>query len=233
MMPDIVDLPANLRVSDRSDPQLIANTRSGGMAINGFEQIISPLSQRWIWRATIPIHKKDQARSLRVVLAKLQGRFGYLRARVCDMYRVSRNEMGAISVPDGKVPHSDGALFSDGSGYRPAGGTTNPVTGALAGTSTLVLDTDIPLVAGTFFSINSWLYVITDIDDPVDLDNPGTERTVRIAPPLRDPVTVEDEINFDAECLWQLASDDVGKLDLRLGKWGAVNLELIEPIGRV
>jgi len=232
-MPDIVDLPGNLRISDRSDPQLIAMTRSGGLSISGFEQIVSPLSQRWVWRATIPIRNKGQARSLRVVLAQLQGKYGYLRTRICDQYRVSRREMGAtpITDPDG-IPHSDEAPFSDDYGYALAGGTTNLVSPANAGTSTLVLDTDIPLSVGIFVSINSWLYVITKIDDPADLDNPGAQRTVHIAPPLRDPVTTEDEVNFDAECLWRLASDDTGSLDLRVGRFGTVTLDLVEPVGR-
>lgn len=231
-MPDIVDLPGNLAIGDRNDPQLIATTRSGGVTLSGIEQIISPLTQRWVWSVNIRIRRKDQARSLRVVLAQLQGRYGYLRMRICDRYRVSRREMGATPVSGPGVPHSDGAFFSDGTGYRLAGGTTPVVGSAVAGASQIVLDTAIPLVPGTFFSINSWLYVIDSIDDPDDLDNPGTERTVNISPPLREAVSSDDEVNFDAECLWRLASDDVGALALKAGRLGNITLDLVEPVGR-
>lgn len=232
-MADIVVFPGNLQISDRSDPQLVSLTRSGGVAINGVEQIISPLSQRWRWSVTIPIRRKDQARSLRVLLSQLQGRYGYLRMRVCDQYRISRSEMGATPITsEHGVPHGDGAYFSDDEGYHLAGGTTQPVEAAAEGATSLILDTDIPLVTGTFFSINDWLYVIETIDDPADLDDPGTQRTIHFAPPLREAVTNEDDVNFDAVCLWQLTADDAGSLPLSAGRRGTVTLNLIEPVGR-
>jgi hypothetical protein len=232
-MVDVVTFPGNLQISDRDDPQLVSLTRSGGTSLNGIEQVISPLSQRWKWSVTIPIRRKDQARSLRVMLSQLQGRYGYLRMRVCDLYRVSRREMGATPITsEHGVPHSDGAYFSDDEGYHLAGGTTSPVAAVAEGDTSMVLDTGIPIVTGTFFSINDWLYVIEDIDDPEDLDNPGTARTIHFAPPLREAATIEDELNFDPVAIWQLATDDTGALQLSLGKRGVVTLDLVEPVGR-
>jgi len=231
-MPDIIDLPGNLSIGDRNDPQLIATTRSGGVTLSGIEQIISPLTQRWVWSVNIRIRREDQARSLRVVLAQLQGRYNYLRTSICDRYRVSRREMGATPISGRGVPHSDGAYFSDDTGYRLAGGTAPLVASAAAGSSQIILDTSIPLVPGTFFSINSWLYVIDSIEDPIDLDNPGTQRVVNVSPPLRQAVSTDDEVNFDAECLWRLAADDTGTLPLKAGRLGNVVLDLVEPVGR-
>lgn len=221
-MPDIIDLPGNLSIGDRTDPQLISNARSGGVSISGIEQIISPLSQRWVWRATIPIHRKDQARSLRVVLAQLQGRFNYLRARICDQYRISRREMGAFPFK-GSVPHSDGAYFSDGAGYALAGGTAYPAGNRPPGVRTLtVVPSDLPIVSGVFFSINSWLYVVENYEDG----------EITFSPPLREPLSTESELNFDAECLWQLSDNSTGALNLQIGRFGTVTLDLVEPLGR-
>ncbi len=260
-MPDIVDFPGGLPFGDRSDPQLVFNTRSGGVSINGFEQIVSPLSQRWEWSVSIPVHRSHKARGLRAFLAKMRGRFNYARIRMCDQYRINRREMGAVPgfVRGGSVPHSDGAYFSDGAGYEMAHGTTELPSAPVAGQTTLTVDPGFLVRPGTYFSINEWLYVVTDVGDaPVNsladwvlengtwddggywLDdiswgNPGsipseTLRTISFEPPIRQ--SGGTEIDWDATCLWQLATDRTGGVSLRQGRFGTVTLDLVEPVNR-
>lgn len=232
-MPDIVDFPGGIPRGDRTDPQLIANNRSGGMSINGFEQVIGSLSQRWEWSISFPIFKPYHMRGMRAFLAETQGRFNYVRIRLCDLYRMNRIEMGAIPGITGNysVPHSDGAYFSDGSGYHVAGGMT-PISGAIAeGATSMMIDPGFRIIPGTFFSINEWLYVIRRIDDPVEGD-PDTMRMIHFSPPLREPASSEDEINFDAVCIWRMATDREGTANLRAGKFGSVTLNFVEPVGR-
>lgn len=258
MMPDIVDFPGGLIIGDRTDPQLIANTRSGGMAINGFEQIISPLSQRWEWTISIPIFKPHHMRSLRAFLAMTQGRFNYVRIRVCDMYRMSRAEMGAPGSGS-PVPHSDGAFFSDDTGYVTATGTAIIPDNIPEGATSMTIDPGFAMIPGTLFSINDWLYVITAVSDaeipqgegwvlesgewddggmwmtgiPWDYVPPSpTSRTIEFMPPIRSIVSAGDEMNFDPVCLWRLASDRDGAANLRVGKYGIVTLNFTEPVGR-
>lgn len=255
-MPDIVNFPGGLIIGDRTDPQLVANTRSGGQSINGFEQIISPLSQRWEWTISIPVFQTHHMRGLRAFLARAQGRFNYVRIRVCDMYRPSRREMGAIGT--GPVPHSDDALFSDDTGYHLGTGTAPLPTNLAAGVTSLTIDPGFLVQPGMLFSINEWLYVATDVDDAsndaegwvleggewdddgfwltgIDWDYvspPETQRVVHFMPPLRAPAMAGDEMNFDPIVLWRLASDAEGSANLRAGKFGVVTLSFVEPVGR-
>lgn len=255
-MPEVFDWPGNLKISDRSDPMLVPMTRSGGMALNGDEQIISPLSARWEWSITVPIRTKDQARALRAILAQAKGRFNYLRVRVCDMYRISRREMGA-SPFTGEVPHSDMTYFSDGSGYQLSGGSAE-IASTIAGQTSFTVDPGFEISSGTFFSIDDWLYVITDVDDadisPADgwvletgswvdtgywlegldwAEYPPlstTNRTIHFEPPIRE--SGGEEMLFNATAIWRLASDREGQLPLTIGKFGTVTINFVEPVGR-
>lgn len=231
-MPEVIDWPGNLEIADRTHPQLIANTRSPGMALNGAEQIISPASAMWRWQIQVPLRNRADLRALSVLLDSLQGRYGYLRINMCDATRLSRGDLGATPT-SGSVPHSDGAFFSDGSGYALADGYLSPEAAAAAGASSLSLDLDgFPATSGTPFSINGWLYRIKSIDDPADLDNPGTIRTVNFAPPLRAAVTTADEVRWGCDVIWRLATDEEGQATLRAGKLGTTLLNLVEPIMR-
>lgn len=225
-MPDIVDFPTGLRISDRTDPMLVSASRSPGAAINGFEQVISPLSQRWEWTVSIPVFTAAHARSLRILLAQANGRFNYIRMRICDQYRMSASEIDAAG--GGFVPHSDDAPFSDGSEYH--GGVSTPLgVNMQAGETSVTIDPGFTPSAGVFFSINDWLYVIDKVDDPIADE---TARTVHFSPPLNEGALVGDEFNFDAICLWRLATDREGLANLQQGKFGVVTLNLVEPIGR-
>lgn len=41
-----------------------------------------------------------------------------------------------------------------------------------------------------------------------------------------------DEVDFDAKSIWVLDTDDQGRMPLRLGKRGEVELNLTEALGR-
>lgn len=223
-MPIIVDLAQP--ISDRTDPQLMFNSRGGGVALNAMEQVISPLTAVWRWRCVLPIHNAAGARSIRVVKAKLQGRFNYLRTRVCDRYRISRREVGAVN---GEVPYSDSAFHSDGTGFALAQPNTELLSGATRGSTTitaLALPLAGAMTAGVFFSINEYLYQVEDWEAD------GAAISIKFSPPLRAAVYEGDTVDFDAKAIWNLESDDTGRLDLRLGRFGAVELNLVEALGR-
>lgn len=227
-MPDIIEFPANLKITDRTDPELEFNTRSGGVGIDGTEQILSPLSERWRFVAIVPIFNVGQARSIRVIKSRLKGRFNYLLLRLCDPYRISRKDVGAWAENDA-VPHSDGALFSDDSGYALSQPISPIMAPAAANTSLVSVrasDFAGAMSSGVFFSINYWLYHV-DNWDLVD-DN----YVLQISPPLQQNITTADEADFSAPCIWRLDADNIGTLDLKMGKFGSVILNLVEPVGR-
>lgn len=227
-MPDIIEWPGNLAISDRTDPQLVFNTRSGGVAMDGSEQILSALSSAWKWRIVVPVVRGDQAMAIRVVKSKLKGRFNYLRINVCDQYRISRKNIGAWN-PDGDVPHFDGARFSDSTGYSLAQPRSNVTSDAGAGSETLIIDSA-PLgdymTAGVFFSLSDWLYQI----DGWTYD--GSHYALSISPPLRQNAVAGQEVDFNSRSIWRVDSDDYAPLDLQGGRFGAVELNLVEPVNR-
>lgn len=230
-MVDTIEL--NLPMSDRTDPQLSFNTRSPGMAIDGSEQIISPLSERWTFSAVFPILDATAARTIRIVKSRLKGRFNYLLLRICDQYRITRKDVGFSVGDDGPgTPHSDGAYFSDGTGYQTSPQPSAPIMAVAAANATQVIVSAAPfngkMSAGVFFDINYYLYQI----DGWELSSDGLTYTLDISPPLRAAVSTADMANFDAKCLWRLETDSEGRLDLQIGKFGFVTLNLVEPIGR-
>lgn len=228
-MPAIIDFPPNLRITHREDPHLAFNTRSGGRAISGIEQVISPLSSHWRWRVSVPITDKVSARSFRAIKTQLQGRFNYLRMRVCDQYRVTRKSVGAWG-PDHTPYDSGGVFHSDGTGFYPAQPNSALLAAADIGATSILLNAEsleLGMSAGVFFSINNWLYQVDnwEVADGV--------MTVQFSPPLREAAWPEDvTAEFDAAALWTLATDDEGDYDLQIGKFGQVELNLVEAIGR-
>jgi hypothetical protein len=80
------------------------------------------------------------------------------------------------------------------------------------------------ITAGVLVSINYRLYQI----DNWSVD--GSNYILEINPPLREAVTTDDEVNFDAKCIWRLVADDEGRTNLTVGKYGMVTLNLVEPV---
>lgn len=228
-MPTIIDLAQP--ISDRTDPILVPNTRSGGVSLNGMEQVISPLTAIWKWRVVLPINTARRARAWRTVSAQLDGRFNYLRARVCDQYRIGRSDVGASYVGT-QVPHDDDTLFSDDTGYglvQPSSLAQAPASRGATNVRVLASDFAGGMTAGVFFSINDYLYVVTDWASPDDDD---TVIDITFKPGLRSAIDEGDTVDFDAKSLWVLDADDVGKMPLRLGRFGEVELSLTEALGR-
>lgn len=226
-MADIIEL--TLPIADRQDPQLSFNTRSPGVAMDGSEQIISPLSERWTWAITIPVFTKSAARGSRIIKSGLKGRFNYLLARVCDQYRITRKDIGGV-YDGSSVHHSDGSYFSDGSGYSLTQPNTILMVAADENQDQVLMAGSYlagAMSAGVFFSIDYDLYQV----DAWEIDDDGNY-IVSFSPPLRAPAAAGAEVDFDAKCLWRLASDGEGMLDLQIGRFGYMRLNLVEPIGR-
>jgi hypothetical protein len=174
------------------------------------------------------VRDKADARSLRVIKSMLRGRFGYLRVKLCDRHRITRRDIGAVDQSDG-VPFGDGAFFSDGSGFSLAAPSAPLAVAAAAGASEISVPASYisgAMTAGVFFSINDWVHQVDDWEED------GSNYLLTISPPLREAVTTSDEADFSARSIWQFTADDVGDITLRTGKSGAVELRLVEPVGR-
>lgn len=226
-MPEIIDFPHTLIITDRTDPILVQANRSAGVAMDGGEQIASSLSQQWRWSILVPVFTKAHARALRVVKTRAKGRFNYLRIRLCDQYRITWRDIGGVAPHS--VPHSDGAYFSDGSGYAYSSPITTAAADAAEGATQVTVAGSVfggYMTAGVWFSVDGWLYHVdnwTQVGDNYRLD---------ISPPVRAAITAGDEADFNAVALWTMRTDDEADIELRVGKLGNVRINLSEPIGR-
>ena len=223
----IIDLPSALRISDRSDPHLSPLNRSGGVAMNGEEQVIGTGASRWIWRAVLPIRDAASARALRWVKSQLKGRINYLRVTVCDQYRITRREVGWLSS-DGTMWDND-QPFDNNQPWAALQPVSTLDASASEGATTIVIDADAVsdfMALGVFFSLDDWLYQVTDYSIS------GDDMTLTFEPPLKADATSGAFVLFHPRSIWVLASDDEARLDLRNGRFGAVELNLVEAIGR-
>lgn len=226
-MVEVIPFPSILKISDRSEPMVIQNTRSGGMGLDGAEQVLSPLSGRWEWRVAIPIRNKDQARQLRVLKSRMKGRFNYVRMTLCDQYRITLQQVGG-AYPEPGIPHSDDTLFDDDTGYLNS--VTSPVQDdASAGATSITIrasDLAGQMAEGVYFSINEWLYLVESFEED------GADYVVTFGPPLREDVLAGAEANFSGVSLWSFVSDTTGDIDMQIGRFGTVALNFVEPVGR-
>jgi hypothetical protein len=118
-MAEIIRLPSDLRVTARGEPFLEQFTLSGGVAINGYEQTVSPLTERWRWRFSVLINNARSAHAYRAFLSRMRGRGNYAEVRICDPYRITRQMIGATysraSVPHKPVTEEEGGGGGGGS----------------------------------------------------------------------------------------------------------------------
>ena len=224
----IIDLPSVLRISDRSDPHLSPLNRSGGMAMNGEEQVIGTGASRWLWRAVLPIRNAAAARALRWVKGQLEGRVNYLRATVCDQFRLTRREVGWLG--NGELPWDNDQPFDSGENWAGLQPISTLTSAASEGATSIIIDSDVindVMALGVFFSFDDWLYQVDDYSIS------GSNMTLTIKPPLKSDGAVGDFVHFQPRSLWVLGSDDEAQLNLRAGgRLGAVELNLVEAIGR-
>ncbi len=229
-MTTVVDFPPNLRLNGRwTEPHLAFNNRTGGMALNGDEQVLGSLSARWEMRIEVAIHTEADDRSFRVIKTALKGKFNYLRLSLKEPSRITRRDIGAVGMPGG-VPFGDGEHFSDGSGFTLAQPSAPLVAAASAGDDTITVPASYfsgAVSAGVFFGINDWLHQVDGWEED------GENYILTISPPLREDAAEGDEADFTGRSIWQLAEDSTGKTDLSEGgRHGNAELVLIEPIGR-
>lgn len=183
------------------------------------------------WVASLsefPIVHRDQILDWRGIIAALQGMAGDLVVGPLDDLRAPT--FGSYPPVITGIPHSDGALFSDGSGY---GQSTIRITLAsshpLRATSAILnIHQAGALRRGMYFSvydgIRPSLHIITK---PPEID--GSQAKIQFLPPLRFPVGGGETVDFASpKAVMNLASADEGALDLDMGRWSRPSLELVE-----
>jgi hypothetical protein len=214
-----------VEVMFRIKPMLV----TGPTTFSGRKQMVASDAGYWVGALSdFPVVTTDQVLEWRGIIADLQGGledvvigpFDHLRAPVHS----------GLPPVIGGIRHSDGSLFSDGSGYSQSSIKVRSKTSlALRATSaTLTIDEAGPLKRGMYFTvydgIRPSMYMITK---PPEVE--GNTATVRFLPTLRAPVSAGDEVDFaDPKLVMNLASPDGGELSLDMGRWGRPSIELQE-----
>lgn len=228
-MVEVIPFPDTLSIVDRTDPFLEQFNRSGGLAINGQEQIASALASRWSFTFSANIRDLADVRSFRRFASQVEGRYNYVEVAICDRARISRKMVGAV---DADVTFSSGGGFSDGTTFAAAQPTSPVAVDGVEGDTTLTFDAG-PLngamTAGVFVTIAGWLYVVEDWE----LSEDGLTIAATINPPLRRAVTADvDEVEFYARFIGRLDDDSRARVDLAQGKFGKVSITVLEDVAR-
>lgn len=194
--------------------------------VYGIGQVVA--QDAGIWRATLgDIHVRGSSAvvTYRGIATMLEGRVGTILVPLCRGYQ---------PVPDGvdpsvpAVPHSDGAFFSDGSGY--ASSTIDIVTSGSAALRATTLSVSITyagtLEPGQHFSIGERLYRIKSVEYAS-----ASTATLTIRPPLREAVASGVHLEFDDPvCRMRLASDTEMDLSLDMRRFSNPTVNFIEDL---
>lgn len=172
-------------------PRLAGQVTTGGQATSGQVQTAqTDGGGRWIFELVdASLNKRLQLKAWRAFEAILDGGVTEVILMLCDR----RQSPGfANGQATGGIPHSDGSLFSDGSGYSQTSGSTFLAQAAARRATTLTLDSVEGIEGGENFSIlhevAGWrLYRLATVE--------GNQITFR--PPLREAIAASTQLEFE------------------------------------
>lgn len=225
--------PTTLTVIKASRPRLSNPSRGGGPGLDGTEQlVVAPGGGRWTWSVTIQIRTRDDVLDLDAFVLGMAGRAGTAIVPIFDGQRAPWNVYpltgGFITPAKAAYDHA----------IDPAYDTNPDTTGTLAFALSAPAAMNVTTLAvaratggvvrpGMFLSIGSEMHVVTALGAP-DPGGPAT-LSVSILPWLRDDHAAGAAVEFARPvCLARLASDDTGRMDLDLLRFGQVTLDFIE-----
>ncbi|SHF05643.1 hypothetical protein SAMN02745157_1533 [Kaistia soli DSM 19436] len=215
-------------------PHLMPMSALGPVASKGLRQVVA--SDAGFWQMTltgVPIRTADQVREWRWLVTAAQGGLEDIVVGVFDCRQAPR-PIAHAGVEITGIPHSDGALFSDGSGYTQSLVRTWLHDNAALRATAITVDVEIagPIRRGMFFSINDRLYMVTSIPAIIvggGAFGVGQRVTFDFLPPLRVAAGYGTPVEFGKpKATMRLASPDTGQLSLRIGRFGDPDIDLVE-----
>lgn len=201
---------------------------AGPPSVSGITQVVS--SDAGIWKATyrdVPVVDGGKILAWRAVANLLEGRLNPILVPMTRFYQPMPDGAEEAGLYD-PVPHSDGAWFSDGSGY-----ISQVIDVTLAGSIPLrAVSATINInVAGLIqpaqhFSIGERAYRLRTV-----VYTSETTATITFRPPLREPVPAGARLEFDDPvCRMKLATDGEMDLPLDSARWGFPTVNFIEDV---
>jgi hypothetical protein len=225
----IIDWPCcSLPVTAWDQPALQGAQVLGPESIGGVQQSLASPTWRWRMGATITIHRPDQSRALLGFLARLDGIRGTIRVPICSPGLTVR-EPWEVLYRDGIPWTGDGGdrLFAEGMGWAyPGRGYEVPLA---APATRGAPDITIPMAVlagvlrpGHHITIGEDMHIVQGV-----WAAPGGTR-IDIMPPLRRDHAAGTAFYARATGLFRLASPEVPRLAQSLGRFGSLNIPLVE-----
>jgi hypothetical protein len=224
----IIDWPRCAPVTAWDQPALQPVQVVGPESIGGVQQVIA--SPAWRWRAgvTVTLNRPDATRWLLGFLARLDGIRGTIRLPICSPGLTLREPWAAL-YRDGIPWTGDGGdrPFASGVGWAyPGRGYEVPLAASAAKGAS---DITIPwaglaalLRPGHHITIGEDLHIVQNVWAEV-----GATR-IDVMPPLRRDHAAGTAFYSHATGLFRLASPEVPRLAQSLGRFGSLNIPLVE-----
>jgi hypothetical protein len=229
----VLDWPSILKPQEVM-PHLMPMSAFGPVASKGLRQSVA--SDAGFWQMTltgVSLRTADEVREWRWLVTAAQGGLEDIVVGVFDCRQAPRPYRHA-GVGSSHIPHSDGALFDDGSGYSQTFVKMWLHADVALRATSMVVDIVIagPIRRGMFFSIADRLYMVTS-DPAIEVAGgalgSGQRVSFNFLPPLRAPATSGAVVEFARpKATMRLASADTGQLSLRTGRFGDPDIEMVE-----
>ena len=229
----IIDWPANLKPNHALIPYIENNTTSSGSSVTGIERLVSTDAGRWRYGFRVPIKTQAEVLSWRALMALTETRANIIRVPIEDCrYDVASTSgiRAAVRslIPDAGIPHSDGALHSDGSGYSQSFVTGKCIALASQGSTAMTMTLPVGAVPqiGQMFSNGDNLYRVKS----ARLVS-GATYTLKFEPRLRSVAATGSEFRFDdMSCLMRFSYDAVSRVEMQLLKFTDLELDFVEAV---
>ncbi|NNM75071.1 hypothetical protein [Enterovirga aerilata] len=225
--------PDTLTIIKATRPNRRNPARSGGADQTGSQQFVfAPGGGVWTWSLTVAVRTRDDVLDLGAFVEGMDGQAG---TAMVPIYDGKRSPWNIDPLTGGAItPAKHAASIADDPAFA-----TNPITtglldfrlGAPAGLNatrvTIARYRGGLIRPGMFFSVGSELKVITALNVPDS--GASSSRIATIRPWLRAARSAGAALEFGRPVsLARFASDDTGRQDLDLLRFGQVTLDFVE-----
>lgn len=221
----ILEFPTWLLVPNAEEWQIDYRTKSGGMTLNGREQISGSPTFRWKAKLNFEFNDDLRIRTWKAIIAKAQGRLAAIQTRPLDIvdpkkYISSNAQILYQNASGGFVPHSNGVGFA-------AANPTISVGVYPKNTNSITLNLSVynnALQVANFFGIDGKMYIVTSIYYV------GSVATMEFEPPLQSATTASSKFTLKPTVHMRLNDDASGSHSIMLGKSMTASLDLVEVL---
>lgn len=210
-------------------------SRTGGLSMNGSEQVIMSDAGRWQAKVMVAVRGEASNLALRAFLAQMNGRAGTVLVPKFDLYRPvdingrALSQVQATGYEDGSPPDGPGFNF-DLSGFGQQEYEAAQLAEDAASGSTRVSVASDGIEGprpGHYFGIGQRLYLSASVWQ----ESEGAPSSVQFWPRLRAPAALGAQIILDKPvCLMRFATDEEGQEALSLRGSGIVTFNMVEAI---